>query len=94
MVFAGVAFTLVGNLFTSTVKTFLGADLIGEMLDKNIPLNEEGIRDYLNEMKDRGIVSDFTFISSDLVDIIGNGGTNFNYGIYVSSLASNFRGLV
>ena len=90
MVFAGVSFTLIGNLLTSTVKTFLGADLIGEILDPRAPLNEGGIREYLNEMKEKGIVTDFSFISLSIFNTIRNQGTDFRYSIHLSSLASNY----
>eukprot|EP00826_Nyctotherus_ovalis_P039027 TRINITY_DN3712_c0_g1_i4.p1 TRINITY_DN3712_c0_g1~~TRINITY_DN3712_c0_g1_i4.p1 ORF type:complete len:585 (-),score=86.99 TRINITY_DN3712_c0_g1_i4:1329-3083(-) len=90
MVFAGVAFALVGNLLTSTIKSFLGADLIGEMLDRNVPLNEVGIRQYLNEMKSKGLVMDFTFVSASLTDTLQNEGTNYRFNMYLSSLASKY----
>lgn len=88
LVFAGVVFSLIANLLTSTFKMFLGADLVGEMLDNNLPLNEYGIRGYLEEMKTIGLVKDFTFVTNSLASMMGNDGTNLRYRISLSPTAS------
>ncbi len=87
-IFAGTEFALVKNLLVSVVEMILGADLVGGLSDLTEALNEQPIRDYLDGLKQQGLVEEYTFMSGEIQDILANDASNYHYTVTLSSLAS------
>lgn len=62
-IFAGVVFSLQAASIGQNVEALVGADIVVQSARTDLPINEEEVREYLEDQKRKGAIVDYGFVS-------------------------------